>query len=165
VTDDSVARVAEFRMLTDPVIARYAVERGTKAHLAELHDCVEELRHHLAAGKFEVYTRASRRFYVALAHAADNIHLEEAAKHVYNFDARLLYLAARSDTEWKALSQTRLQNAAMIVDCMKRRRPSEAEAGVKLYLVRYFDEISRLVKEKNTETVDDSYLSVVGIRN
>lgn len=151
VTEDSIARIAEFRMLMDPVIARQAVERACAEDVAELNDCLGQLRGYLTVGKYEVYTRASRRFYLTLARATDNLHFEEAAKHIYNFDARLLYLAATTEADWAALTHARLENASVIMDCMQRRGAVEAEAAVKLYLVRYFDRISRLVKENRKQ--------------
>jgi DNA-binding GntR family transcriptional regulator len=146
VTDDSVASVAEFRMMIDPVIARHATQRCTDACITELEDSLEQLRAHRATGRFDGYTRASRRFYVTLTAVTENLHLTEAAKHIYNFDARLLYFAARTVEEWEGLTQMRLDSACDVLDCMRRRNADEAEATVRLYLVRYFDRITELVK-------------------
>ena len=151
VTEKSIAQVSEFRMLLDPAIARQAVESATERNIAELNDNLEQLRNYLSAKRYEVYIRASRRFYLTLARVSGNLHLEQAATHIYNFDARLFYLAAVKDSNEDRLTRSRLENAAGIMDCMRRRSPDEAEAAVQLHLVRYFEEISRLMEDYSVE--------------
>ncbi|GAB4285642.1 MAG: GntR family transcriptional regulator [Roseovarius sp.] len=151
VTEDSVASIAEFRLTTDPIIARLATQRCTDDGIDELEENLALLRAHHIAGRQDGYTHASRRFYATLSAQTGNLHLIEAAKNIYNFDARLLYFAARSTEDWNALTQMRIDNASEVLDCMRRRNSQEAEAVVRLYLVRYFDRVSALLRRHEAD--------------
>jgi len=146
VTTDSIERVAEFREMTDPTIARYAAERAMEPKVSELDQCVEQMRGFVLTARFDEYIRSSRKYYTKLASLTNNIHLEETAKHVYNFDARLLYFSAPSSEDRLKLARARLDNAETIADCIRRRAGREAEAATRLYLLRYFENIIAILR-------------------
>lgn len=138
VTADGIERVAEFRKLTDPTIAQFAAERATREEADQVFSRIEQMRSAVETQAFDRYVQSSRQFYTGLAQCTHNLHLEETAKRIFNFDARLMYLAAGCDSDWIGMANARIENAQTVTDCIRRRASEEASASVRLYLARYF---------------------------
>lgn len=157
VTKDSIQSVAEYRRMTDPQIAYFAAARATDDETDRLATIIERMDDTVTAQDFDVYVNASRDFYTGLALCTHNLHLEESAKRIFNFDARLLYLAAGCDSDWISLASSRIDNARAVTDCMKRHASEEASACVNLYLTRYF---TRMVEKLGNYLKSDKLLSL-----
>lgn len=141
VTSDSIRQVAEFRRLIDGPMARMASERATGREIEILGELSEALEKPIEARDFDAYVNLSRMHYYKLARSSQNIHFEETAPRIYNFDARLLYLAAGRHDQWLELARSRAETARMIVECMLRRAGAEAEMTVGIYLLRYYEDM------------------------
>ncbi|MDH3668335.1 MAG: GntR family transcriptional regulator [Paracoccaceae bacterium] len=141
VTADSIERVAEFRKMTDPQIAQFAAERATSEESDFLLTRIELMNSAVKSLEFDSYVNSSRDFYTGLAQCTHNLHFEESAKRIFNFDARLLYLAAGCDTGWIDMANARIENALTVADCVKRHASEEASASVRLFLTRYFTRV------------------------
>lgn len=145
VTEDSVTRVAEFRKMMDPTIVRHAAERAEAHEVLRLYESLEKMSNAVDKSDFDGYVNSSRAFYRQLAACSRNLHFEESAKRIFNFDARLLYLAAGCDANWTVMANSRLMNALTVADCVKKHTGEEAAASVQLYLVRYFQRLIELL--------------------
>lgn len=145
VTPKRIAGVAEFCKLFDRAIARCAVERATAEQGEQLQAYCERMREEIDADNLGAFSRMRRRFWDLLVAAADNLHFEDSHKSIYNFRARIFYMATKQGGDWRGLASLCVENYELLSRCIREGAADEAAAGAQLFLVRYFRRIFELL--------------------
>lgn len=137
----NVQHIYEFRTLLEGYAARLAVLRATESDVRDLKELHLALVKATAEDDIDRYVECDRRFYEALARAAQNTYLAEVIPRIFNLHLRLWFLISNRLGTWHGIARAHEEMTKGIVDAIVRRDPDQAELSVKVYVSRRHQEI------------------------
>jgi DNA-binding GntR family transcriptional regulator len=137
--------IYEFRALIDGQAARLAALRASDKDIRDLLSLHLQLAETIDADNVDEFVDCDRRFYAALARAAQNIYLGEVIPRIFNLHLRLWFLISEKLEGWHKIARAHAEMTRGVVDAIERGDPDEAELAVKIYIHGRHKEIRELL--------------------
>jgi DNA-binding GntR family transcriptional regulator len=141
----SVQHIYEFRALIDGHMARLAASRVGADEIAELASIQAGLVQATEDDDIDRYVALDRRFYEVLAHAAQNIYIQEVVPRIFNLHLRLWFFISKRTGGWHEVARAHEEMTKAVVEALSRRQPDEAELAMKVYIAKRHEDIRALL--------------------
>lgn len=139
ISQDEVRDMVEVRLLNEGLCARLAAERAEPAQLAALNENVAQGARAAAARDVVTLMALDRDFHGAISTAAGNPVLGEILRNLHERAQRVWFVSLRAPEHHRRV----VDEHAAIVEALRSRDPSAAEAAVRAHIQSFADNLKR----------------------